>query len=374
MSSSPAGTTSPPRQLLGEIARDAVIRARAPLRISFCGGGTDLMPYVVDHGGLVLSATVARYAYATLRLLPEPAIRVRSLDYNMIASYGLDEPLIYDGKFDLVKACLQRLRVGPETSDRGLDIYLETDAPPGSGLGSSSALVVAVIGTFRTWRRLALSRYEIADLAYQLERKDVGIAGGLQDQYAAAFGGLNLIEFRAEHDVVVNPLRIDPQVLHELEYNSLLVFTGATRLSSHIIESQVRGYTSRDRGVLEAMNHMKALALEAKDALLRGRLHELGKILHEDWVEKRRTSVSVSNAHIDNLYEEARRCGAVGGKVSGAGGGGFMFLVCPFDRKPSVTQRLSELGAQVSPVEFESEGLQSWAAHPILGSRIAAAR
>jgi D-glycero-alpha-D-manno-heptose-7-phosphate kinase len=374
LSSSPAGTTSPPRQLLGEIARDAVIRARAPLRISFCGGGTDLMPYVVDHGGLVLSATVARYAYATLRLLPEPAIRVRSLDYNMIASYGLDEPLIYDGKFDLVKACLQRLRVGPETSDRGLDIYLETDAPPGSGLGSSSALVVAVIGTFRTWRRLALSRYEIADLAYQLERKDVGIAGGLQDQYAAAFGGLNLIEFRAEHDVVVNPLRIDPQVLHELEYNSLLVFTGATRLSSHIIESQVRGYTSRDRGVLEAMNHMKALALEAKDALLRGRLHELGKILHEDWVEKRRTSVSVSNAHIDNLYEEARRCGAVGGKVSGAGGGGFMFLVCPFDRKPSVTQRLSELGAQVSPVEFESEGLQSWAAHPILGSRIAAAR
>jgi D-glycero-alpha-D-manno-heptose-7-phosphate kinase len=332
------------------------------------------MPYVGDHGGLVLSATVARYAYATLRLLSEPAIRVRSLDYNMIASYGLDEPLIYDGKFDLVKACLQRLRVGPEASECGLDIYLETDAPPGSGLGSSSALVVAVIGTFRTWRRLALSRYEIADLAYQLERKDVGIAGGLQDQYAAAFGGLNLIEFRSEHDVVVNPLRIDPQVLHELEYNSLLVFTGATRLSSHIIESQVRGYTNRERGVLEAMNHMKALAVQAKDALLRGRLHELGTILHEDWVEKRRTSVAVSNAHIDHLYEEARRCGAVGGKVSGAGGGGFMFLVCPFDRKPSVTQRLIELGAQVSPVEFESEGLQSWAAHPILGSRIGAAR
>jgi D-glycero-alpha-D-manno-heptose-7-phosphate kinase len=321
------------------------------------------MPYVGDHGGLVLSATVARYAYATLRLLSEPAIRVRSLDYNMIASYGLDEPLIYDGKFDLVKACLQRLRVGPEASECGLDIYLETDAPPGSGLGSSSALVVAVIGTFRTWRRLALSRYEIADLAYQLERKDVGIAGGLQDQYAAAFGGLNLIEFRSGHDVVVNPLRID-----------LLVFTGATRLSSHIIESQVRGYTNRERGVLEAMNHMKALAVQAKDALLRGRLHELGTILHEDWVEKRRTSVAVSNAHIDHLYEEARRCGAVGGKVSGAGGGGFMFLVCPFDRKPSVTQRLIELGAQVSPVEFESEGLQSWAAHPILGSRIGAAR
>jgi D-glycero-alpha-D-manno-heptose-7-phosphate kinase len=344
---------------LGEVHPDAVIRARAPLRVSFCGGGTDLMPYAADHGGLVLSATVARYAYATLRFIPEDAIRVRSLDYNTIATFRLDEPLIYDGSFDLVKACLRRLRVG-EKAGRGLELYLETDAPPGSGLGASSALVVAVIGTFMSWRRLALTKYQIAELAYDLERKDVGIAGGMQDQYASAFGGFNLMEFRGEHDVVVNPLRVDPDIAHELEYNSLLVFTGGTRLSSHIIDSQVGGYTRGDPDVVEAMAEIKRLVADAKAALLRGRIADLGEILHQQWIQKKRTSSAISTPKIDLLYEEVRALGALGGKMSGAGGGGFMFLICPFDRRPAVSERLRELGCSVSPVEFEPEGMQTW--------------
>jgi D-glycero-alpha-D-manno-heptose-7-phosphate kinase len=366
-------TPSPPEARLGQVAPNAVIRARAPLRISFCGGGTDLMPYARDHGGLVLSATIARHAYATLRLTADPAIRVQSLDYNMIASFGLDEPLIYDGKFDLIKACLRRLRMGSEANRIGLDLYLETDAPPGSGLGASSALVVAVIGTFKTWLGLNLSRYEIADLAYDLERKDVGIAGGMQDQYAATFGGFNLMEFHDEHDVVVNPLRVDSHVVHELEYNSLLVFTGGTRLSSRIIDSQVEHYTAGNRAVIDAMGNMKQLAHEAKAALLRGRVLDLGEILHEQWLHKKATSAAVSTAQIDLLYQEARKHGALGGKMSGAGGGGFMFLLCPFDRKPAVIARLTELGAQVSPVEFESEGMQSWLAGPMTATAKATA-
>jgi D-glycero-alpha-D-manno-heptose-7-phosphate kinase len=339
---------------------EVIIRGRAPLRISFCGGGTDLSPYVNEHGGLVLSATINRYAYATLRILSDPVIRVKSLDFNVIAHFGLDEPLIYDGKLDLIKACLRRLRLGPETEQTGIELYLETEAPPGSGLGASSALVVATIGALQTWRRLTMDKYEIAHLAWEIERKDVGIAGGLQDQYAAAFGGFNLIEFHGENKVIVNPLRIDPSIVHELEYNTMLVFTGATRLSSGIIGSQVSGYTERRGGVMEAMSRMKTLAIEAKDALVTGQLSVLGDILHEEWTQKKRTADSVTTPHIEEMYDEARHLGAVGGKVSGAGGGGFMFLICPFDRKPAVTEQLVRMGGQVFPVAFEPEGMQAW--------------
>jgi D-glycero-alpha-D-manno-heptose-7-phosphate kinase len=321
------------------------------------------MPFAAKHGGLVLSSTIRRHAYATLRPLPRRVIRVHALDYGRIASYGLDEPLILDGKSDLVTACLRRLQVNAQAT--GFDLFLETDAPPGSGLGASSALVVAVLGAFDSWRHLNLGPYAIAELAYELERKDVRIAGGMQDQYAATFGGFNLIEFHGERNVIVNPLRIDGKVLHELEYNSILVFTGATRLSSRIIDSQLTNISAGRAKVVAALARMKELALEAKAALLQHRLLDLGEILHEEWTHKKSTSSSVSTAEIDRLYDEARRHGALGGKVSGAGGGGFMFLLCPFDRKPAVVKRLTDLGAQVSRVEFGQEGLQSWLASGI---------
>ncbi len=337
-----------------------MIRARAPLRISFAGGGTDLSPYVQERGGIVLNATIDRYAYATLRFPAERVIRVRSLDYNTFASYGFDEPLVLDGELDLVKACLQRLLPGTSTDTTGLELYLETEAPPGSGLGASSALVVALIGALRAWRHIPADKYEIARVAWEIERKDVGIPGGLQDQYAATFGGFNLIEFHSTSSVIVNPLRIEPRIINELQYNMLLVFSGATRTSSGIIEDQISGYVNRREGILEAFDRMKALTIEAKNALVTGRLTALGEILHEEFLEKRKTARFAVTAKIDEIYEEARRLGVVGGKVSGAGGGGYMFLYCPFDRKPRVIERITELGGQVVPMAFESEGVQTW--------------
>jgi D-glycero-alpha-D-manno-heptose-7-phosphate kinase len=348
-----------PRALTGELAPGSVIRSRAPLRVSFCGGGTDLNEYASEHGGVVLSATIERYAYATLQFIPEDEIRVKSLDYDTIARYDIDKPLIYDGKFDLIQGCLRRLCFNAELK-QGIELYLQTDAPPGSGLGSSSALVVAVLSALATWQHLSLSGYELAHLAYEIERKDVGIAGGMQDQYAATFGGFNLIEFHGESDVVVNSLRVDDAIVRELEYNSLLVFTGGTRLSSRIIESQVQRYSEGRPDVVAAMDELKALALSGKKALLRGRLRELGEILHEGWLLKQVTSQAVTNETIDRFYAEARALGVVGGKMSGAGGGGFMFLVCPFDRIPAVTARLTDLGATVHPVRFEQNGVRSW--------------
>jgi D-glycero-alpha-D-manno-heptose-7-phosphate kinase len=337
-----------------------IFRARAPLRISFSGGGTDLKPYVNEHGGLVLNATIDRYAYATLRLCPDPVFRVNSMDYGQSVDIALDRPPPFDGNLDLIKGCLQRMQVMDGTLDSGMELYLETDAPPGSGLGASSALVVATIGALTQWRRQPLSRYEVARLACLIEREDVGIPGGLQDQYAASFGGFNLIEFRSDHEVIVNPLRIEPRVVQELEYNMLLIYTGATRVSADIITSQVAGLTERQAGVTAAMDEMKALTIRAKDALVTGRLRELADLLHQEWLAKKRTSSAISTSRIEEMYEEARRLGALGGKVSGAGGGGFMFLFCPFDRKQAVAKRLSELGANVLPIAFHHEGMESW--------------
>ena len=336
-----------------------IFRARAPLRISFAGGGSDLSPYVNEHGGLVLSATINRYARATIRTCEERVIRVRSLDYGASLDLDLHEPAPFDGNLDLVKGCLRRLNPS-HGLEHGLELYLETEAPPGSGLGASSALVVATIGALAEWRQLRLSKYEVSRLAWEIERGDVGVPGGLQDQYSASFGGVNLIEFRSETDVVVNPLRIEPRTLSELEYNMLLVYTGATRVSATIIKSQVAGLTEKRADVTSAMDEMKRLTLEAKDALLTGRLDEFAQLLHEEWLAKKRTSEAVSTARIEELYEEARRLGVVGGKVSGAGGGGFMFLYCPFDRKPEVTKRLTELGCDVVPIAFARHGMESW--------------
>jgi D-glycero-alpha-D-manno-heptose-7-phosphate kinase len=336
-----------------------IYRARAPLRISFTGGGTDLPPYVNERGGLVLSATIDRHAYATVKFRQDRTIRVCSQDLGTTLDFDISETPPFDGNLDLIKACLRRLR-HDEPLDRGLELYLETEAPPGSGLGASSALVVATIGALAQWRRLSLDRYEIARLAWEIERLDVGVPGGLQDQYAASFGGFNLIEFRNESDVMVNPLRIERRVINELIYNMVLVYTGATRVSARIIQSQVAGLTTHQTDVVDAMDRMKALTLDAKDALLTGRLDVFAEILHEEWLAKKRTSPSVSTQHIDEMYEEARRLGALGGKVSGAGGGGFMFLYCPYNRKPIVSERLTQLGAQILPIAFEQEGMESW--------------
>jgi D-glycero-alpha-D-manno-heptose-7-phosphate kinase len=349
-----------------------IFRARAPLRVSFCGGGTDLAPYVNEFGGLILSATIDRYAYATLRLCEDRVFRVSSIDYGATVDLSLNEPPPFDGNLDLIKGCLRRLRVIDGTLEHGMELYLETEAPPGSGLGASSALVVATLGALSEWRSLTqdtwemaqrsltLDRYEVARMAWEIERKDVGIPGGLQDQYAASFGGFNLIELHSETDVVVNPLRIETRVLQELSYNMLLVYTGATRVSDKIIRSQIGGLEAKEHDVIDAMHEMKALTLKAKDALLKARLDVFASILHEEWLAKKRTSIHVSTPHIEELYEEARRLGVIGGKVSGAGGGGFMFVYCPFDRKRDVAKRLVQMGAEILPMAFEPDGLRSW--------------
>jgi len=341
-----------------------IFRAKAPLRISFAGGGTDVSPYADERGGLVLNATVDKYAYATLRVTAERTITIKSLDYHTIAKYNLDQPLVYNGQLDLVKATIQRLKALSSESQqgeasKGFELFLHTDAPPGSGLGSSSAIVVAIIGVFSQWLGLPLTSYETASLAYQIERVDLGIKGGRQDQFAATFGGFNLIEFYGDR-VIVNPLRIPDAIRNELHYSLMLFYTGGTRLSAHIIDNQTRGFVQRQQEVVAAMDSIKQLAVETKNALLQGRLEDFGALLHESWLNKKQMASLISTPQIDEIYQEARRLGALGGKISGAGGGGYMFFYCPYETQAAIAERLDELGAAQVGFSFENNGLQSW--------------
>jgi D-glycero-alpha-D-manno-heptose-7-phosphate kinase len=339
-----------------------IIRSKAPLRISFSGGGTEVSPYKDEYGGVVLSATIDKYAYGSLRLRDDRSVNVTSLDYDIVAKYNLDDEMKYDGELDLVKAVIKNKRLN-EGYKQGFEFFIHSDAPPGSGLGSSSTMVVALIGLLKHLQRLPLTNYEIANLAYHIEREDLGIKGGMQDQYAAAFGGFNFIEFGAGpglSNVVVNPLRIGADVINELAYRLILCYTGRTRLSANIISSQVESYTKKEVDVLAAMDELKKITVELKNALLQARLDDFGRLLHEAWINKKRMAKQITNESIDTLYEAARQHGAIGGKILGAGGGGYLLLYCEFDKKHVVAEELERLGGQVVEFTFDHHGLQTW--------------
>lgn len=331
-----------------------IVRAKAPLRLSFAGGGTDVSPYSDTRGGAVLNATINKYAFVTLITRKDKVMNIRSLDYGIVADFRVDQKLLFNGEMDLAKGVIRKLH-----KKGGFDLYTHSDAPPGSGLGSSSAMVVALIGVFREWMMIPLGDYDIAHLAYEIERKDIGISGGKQDQYAASFGGFNFMEFEGEQ-VIINPLRVKPEVVNELQYNMLLCYTGGTRLSAKIIDSQVRNFVSGKKGPVQAMDRIKQGALDMKRALLTGKLDEFGELLDYGWEQKKRMSNKISSPAIDEMYEEAKKAGAIGGKISGAGGGGFLMIYCRFDKKHKVAERLERMGGDILDFQFEEKGLQTW--------------
>ncbi|AEB12388.1 GHMP kinase [Marinithermus hydrothermalis] len=334
-----------------------IVRARAPLRVSFGGGGTDVPPYCDERGGAVLSATINRYAYATL--VPGGGrLEVRSLDYDASISYNLDDPFLYDGQLDLVKAVLDHFRKHKRFT-QGLEIALHNDAPPGSGLGSSSAITVALVRALAEYLHTPLDPYQLAELAYKIERVDVGIKGGKQDQYAAAFGGFNFIEFK-EGVSIVNPLRLNQETLYELEYSLVFAYVGGQHFSGKIIEKQVTNYQKRKTDAVASMDRLRELAYEMKRALLLGRLGEFGELLDAAWESKKKMAEGISTPHIDELYHEARQAGALGGKISGAGGGGFMFFLCAPRRAYAVQETLRRMGAQPVHFSFVDEGVRAW--------------
>jgi D-glycero-alpha-D-manno-heptose-7-phosphate kinase len=330
------------------------VRAWAPLRISFAGGGTDVPPYPTAHGGAVLSSTIGRYATASVRTRTDHDYRVESLDMMASAAFGRDE-LAFDGYLDLVKAVLRNLAPA-----RGLDLTLATDAPPGSGLGSSSALVVAMLAAIGALEGHAWSPAELAWRAYQVERIDLRIEGGMQDQYAAAFGGLNLIKFHGDGCVDVRSLRVAPEVMDELERSLLLAWCGHGRTDSGILRRQVDGVRNRSVRTLNSLATMKELVQTMSDALLKGDLAAFAEGLNEGWEQKRRLASGITTPWLDELYEVGRRAGAAAGKVTGAGGGGFLLFMTRPTNRDRVAAALKAADAPCTPVRLNPLGVH-WA-------------
>ena len=327
-------------------------RARAPLRIGLAGGGTDVDPYASKKGGAVFNTTINRYAYCTITPTDDHSMSVHSTDYGKYEASLDGGPLKLDGNMDLIKAVTNHF----EVTD-GFKMFLQSEAPPGSGLGGSSTVIVSIIAAMCEWQNIRLTGHEMASLAYKLEREDIGLKGGKQDQYAAVFGGFNYMLFNSS-GVNVNRVRIDPDTVNELQYCSLLCYIGHTRESASIIESQVSKFNKGQNE--EALDRTKELAKAMNVAMERGDIRTAGEILDEAWAYKKQFSNKITNPQIDAMYSAARSAGALGGKVTGAGGGGFMYFICEYDRKYNVAQELGKMGAKVTDFMFEPQGVTSW--------------
>jgi D-glycero-alpha-D-manno-heptose-7-phosphate kinase len=337
-----------------------IIRSKAPLRLGLAGGGTDVAPYSDIYGGAILNATISMYAYATIVPRNDGKIVFNAYDQEETLQYDSSLNLPLDGKFDLAKGVYNR--IVSDYAHKALSFELSTyiDAPAGSGLGTSSTYVVAILGAFTEWLRLPLGEYDLARLAYEIERIDVRMAGGKQDQYAATFGGVNFMEFYKDDKVIVNPLRIRSSSLNELAYNLILYYTQINRQSSTIIEIQAKNILQKNTDSLEATHKLKQQAVMMKEAILKGELDEIGRILDFGWQNKKRVAMGVTNPYIDEIYETAMKHGATGGKISGAGGGGFMFFYCPGNTRQQVIKALERFGGQVKRYEFTTQGLTTW--------------
>ncbi len=323
---------------------------RAPVRISFAGGGTDLPAYYMKHGGAVVSTTIDKYFYAFLNVTGDDWLQITSSDYRTFYLHDPDEPLLFDGDLSLPRAILNHFGLA-----RGISMFLASEIPPGTGLGSSSTVAVAIIKAVTTARGLFLSKQQVAELACQIEIEKMGEPIGKQDQYAAAFGDLNLIQFRKD-GVTVEPLRITPETRRALEKNILLFFTGATRAASSILRQQKKSSEQSDPRVLDALHAVKAMAFEVKACLERGDLAQFGRLLDAGWQKKKAFASGISNGLIDECYDLALANGALGGKVTGAGGGGFLMIYAEPQCQPGVTQALEAKGLKRMDFRFETEG------------------
>lgn len=337
-----------------------IYRSKAPLRIGLAGGGTDVSPYSDQFGGAILNATVSLSAYATLEPIEEDKIILRALDRNESETHELLQRLPINGTLDLLKGVYNRVQQDYNFPLSGFILSTFVDAPAGSGLGTSSTLVVAILGVFVEKYKLPLSDYEIAQYAYSIERVDLQLAGGKQDQYAATFGGVNFMEFYKGDKVIVNPLRIKPHYLHELENNLVLYFTATSRESATIIKEQVKNVTNNNEKSIEAMHQLKEQAKMMKEALLQGKLNDIGEILDYGFQQKRLMAANISNQSIENIYDVAKASGATGGKISGAGGGGFMIFYCPNNTRYAVINALNNFGGAIKKYQFTKYGLTTW--------------
>ncbi len=338
-------------------------RSKAPLRIGLAGGGTDVSPYCDEFGGAILNATISLSAYAAIEPNENGTIILEAHDRNETECFNWSTQLPINGHLDLLKGVYNRIQKDYPFQKKGFKLSTCVDAPAGSGLGTSSTLVVAIVGAFTEMLQLPLGEYDIAHYAYEIERNDLKLAGGRQDQYAATFGGVNFMEFYKDDKVIVNPLRIRQRYLDEMENNLLLYYTSTSRESAKIIEQQSKNVVQKKQTSIEAMHHLKEQAQLMKEALLKGHIHQIGHILDIGFEQKQKMAEGINNQLIDDIYHAAKSAGATGGKISGAGGGGFMIFYCPSNTKYPVQAALQPFGGRQRSYQFTKHGLKTWTMH-----------
>lgn len=341
-----------------------IIRSKAPLRLGLAGGGSDVSPYSDIYGGLILNATINLYAYCTIEETEDGKITINAFDANCCKSYPQTGHLEIDGNAILIKGVYNRIIKDFEIEPKPFKITTYNDAPAGSGLGTSSTMVVCILKAFVEWCSLPLGDYEIARLAYEIERKDLQLSGGKQDQYAATFGGFNYMEFLSNDIVIVNPLKIKRWIIDELEASMLLYFTGKSRSSAAIIEEQKQSTSKGASAAIEAMHKIKQSARDMKLAVLKGDINAFADIIKEAWENKKKMASKISNPMIEEAMEVAMAAGAKAGKVSGAGGGGFIIFVVEPTKKKAVENALKKLNGFVMPFQFSEGGAHGWKIYP----------
>ena len=337
-----------------------IIRSKAPLRLGLAGGGSDVSPYSDLYGGLILNATINLYAYTTIEEMGSETIEICGYDSKCFKSYPLADALEIDGEASLLKGVYNRVVKDFGRVPSGFRITTYNDAPAGSGLGTSSTMVVGILKAFVEWMALPLGDYEISRMAYEIERKDLGLSGGKQDQYAAAFGGFNYMEFLPNDMVIVNPLKIKRWIVDELEAGMLLYFTGKSRSSAAIIEEQKKNTSQGVNDAIEAMHQIKQSAKDMKLAILKGDIESFADIIRDGWENKKKMANHITNPVIQEAMEVAMAAGAKAGKVSGAGGGGFIMFVVEPTRKKEVERALKKLNGFVMPFQFTEGGAHGW--------------
>ncbi len=338
-----------------------IIRSKAPLRLGLAGGGTDVSPYSDEFGGRVLNATIDMHAYCTLKESRDNTIYLNAVDRDETFQTESVPFIPIDDELALHKGVYNRV-VSEFNNGEPLSFEMTTysDAQAGSGIGSSSTMVVAILNAFVEWLNLPLGEYEIARLAYEIERKDLNLSGGKQDQYAATFGGFNFMELYTDDHVIVNPLRVKPWIIDELESSLILYFTGVSRESAQIIDEQTKNVREKNNQSVEAMHQLKKDAIEMKEVLLKGNMHGIADCLGRSWEAKKKMAGAISNSDLDELHESALDAGAISGKISGAGGGGFMMLFVEPTRKVSVVKKMNEFDGKVFPFHFTNLGTVAW--------------
>lgn len=328
-------------------------RAKSPVRISFGGGGSDTSSYFISNKGAVINATISLFSHSTLKIRDDEKIIINSLDLGEKIEFNEFRDLLnYNGKFSLIISLIKTIK-----PIFGFELYLHSDFPMSSGLGGSAVVTSSILGCFNQLRNDKWDQYEIAEIAFQSERLNLGVAGGWQDQYATVFGGLNFMEFSNDQNII-HPIRLNPEILLELEESLILCYTGITHDSGNIHNDQKE--QTKSTLVKERIESNVQLTFEMRNYLLKGKLYDFGKALHKAWELKKSFSSKISNPILDNVYDGALQNGAIGGKLLGAGGGGyFLFYVQPFD-KLKLMSWLESKNLKYTPFVFEDKGLQSW--------------